>query len=201
MKRKEADVIVVAAGPAGLAASIAAAESSLRVISFEKSNVTGGTANMGMGIFAAGSSYQKEAFVGITPQEAFEKHMEFTHYRVNAALIKTYFEKSADTIEWLKSMGVEFFGAYKYFEGSEQTWHIVKNAYGAPGPRAASNMYKVMTQKALELGVEFLFETPVQELIVENGRVIGAVGKDKTGKTVCSQILCRGLWNPGRAAN
>ena len=49
MKNLETDVIVVAAGLSGLAASIAAAEGGARVIAFEKSNNTGGAANMGMG--------------------------------------------------------------------------------------------------------------------------------------------------------
>ena len=55
-------------------------------------------------------------------------------------------ESLKDTVEWLKSMGVEFLGAFKYFEGSEATWHIVKTAFGAPGPRAAAGMYKIMTE-------------------------------------------------------
>ena len=38
MKTMEADVIVVAAGPAGLAAAITAGENDLKAIVFEKSN-------------------------------------------------------------------------------------------------------------------------------------------------------------------
>lgn len=49
MRKIETDVIVVAAGLSGLAASVAAAESGVRVTTFEKSNTTGGAANMGMG--------------------------------------------------------------------------------------------------------------------------------------------------------
>ena len=47
MKNMETDVIVVAAGLSGLAASIAAAENGANVLVFEKSNTTGGAANMG----------------------------------------------------------------------------------------------------------------------------------------------------------
>lgn len=52
-------------------------------------------------------------------------------------LVQTYFEKSADTIEWLQDMGVEFAGAFKYFTESAATWHIVKPENGVIGPRAA----------------------------------------------------------------
>ena len=37
--------------------------------------------------------------------------MEYTHYNVDARLVKRYFEQSAETIEWLEDMGVEFEGA------------------------------------------------------------------------------------------
>ena len=55
MKTMEADVIVVAAGPAGLAAAITAGENDLKAIVFEKSNTTGGAANMGMGPLGIGT--------------------------------------------------------------------------------------------------------------------------------------------------
>lgn len=45
----ETDVIIIAAGAAGLAAAVIAAQSGLSVIVFEKNAMTGGTANRGMG--------------------------------------------------------------------------------------------------------------------------------------------------------
>ena len=59
MENKKADVVVVAAGLSGLAASIAAAEEGKSVITVEKSNVTGGAANMGMSPLAIGTHYQR----------------------------------------------------------------------------------------------------------------------------------------------
>ena len=79
--------------------------------------------------------------------------MEYTHYRVDSDLVQTYFNKSADTIEWLEDMGVEFAGAFRYFRESEATWHIVKPENGVIGPRAAGPMVRAMTEKAKELGV------------------------------------------------
>ena len=49
MKTMETDVIIVAAGPSGLAAAVTVGEAGLSSIVFEKSNTTGGAANMGMG--------------------------------------------------------------------------------------------------------------------------------------------------------
>ena len=132
MKTIETDVVVVAAGLSGLAAAVTAAEHGARVIALEKAKTTGGAANMGMGPLGVGSRLQKERMITITPGEAYRKHMNYTHCRVDARLVREYYWKSGDTIGWLEKMGVEFFtvgGAFgapentRYYAGSEQTAH------------------------------------------------------------------------------
>ena len=81
-------------------------------------------------------------------------------------------------------MGVEFAGAFKYFEESEATWHIVKPENGVIGPRAAGGMVKCMTNRAKDLGTTFEMETTVTELIVEDGRVCGVMAVDKDGQQI-----------------
>lgn len=184
MKSMEADVIVVGVGPAGLAASISAAEEGHKVLVFEKSNTTGGAGNMGMGLFALETPIQRDSFINLSKNDAFHMHMEYTHYRVDASLVKTYFDKSTSTIQWLQDMGVEFHGAFKYFSASEATWHVVKPESGVPGPRAASAMYKIMTEKAKELGVEFLLETPVKKLITKDNIVTGVMAVDSNDQEI-----------------
>lgn len=184
MKTMESDVIVVAAGPAGLAAAITAGENDLKAIVFEKANTTGGAANMGMGPLGIDTKIQKKGFLDITKEEALDIHMKYTHFRVDEDLVQTYFEKSADTIEWLEDMGVEFAGAFRYFAESAATWHIVKPENGVIGPRAAGPMVKIMTDKVKELGGEIYLETPVKELIVENGKVVGVKAMDKNGEEI-----------------
>ena len=184
MKNMEADVIVVAAGPAGLAAAITAGENDLKTIVFEKANTTGGAANMGMGPLGIGTKIQKRDFNEITKDEAYDIHMKYTHYRVDADLVQTYFEKSADTIEWLEDMGVEFAGAFRYFAESAATWHIVKPENGVIGPRAAGPMVRIMTEKAKELGAEIYLETPVKSLIMEDGKCVGVHAVDKNGEEI-----------------
>ena len=192
MKKIDKDVIVVAAGLSGLAASIAAAERGASVVVFEKSNTTGGAANMGMGPLGIGSSIQKQHMVSLTPGEAFRKHMYFTHYKVDARMVRDYYFKSGDTIDWLMEMGVEFAGVQRAFSADEATrpysdgeftWHVVKpEGGGMPGPRSASAMTKKMTERAVELGVEFMFETPVYKIIMEDGKAAGVMAKNINGE-------------------
>lgn len=185
MKQFETDVVVVAAGPAGLAAAVTAAEKGRKVIVLEKAATTGGTGNMGMGPFAVGSKLQKVKNISLTKDEAFKIWMDYTHWRVDARLVSDYINKTAGTIDWLEDMGVEWYDVIAYVKGSHFTQHLVKPSSGArPGPQAASTMYKIMTEHASELGVKFFLETPAKKLIKEGGRITGVIAEDKNKEEI-----------------
>ncbi|MGI6730714.1 MAG: FAD-dependent oxidoreductase [Anaerovoracaceae bacterium] len=193
MKQEKTNVVVVAAGLSGLAATISAAESGVGVIAFEKANTTGGAANMGMGPLGVGSRLQREKLVSITPGEAFRKHMNFTHWRVDARMVREFYFRSGETIDWLEDMGVEFLSvqrAYaapevlKPYATSEETWHVVRPSDGSniAGPRAAGAMIKVMTDRALELGADIRLNTKVIEILKEGDKVVGVIAEDANGE-------------------
>lgn len=181
MNNLEADVIVVAAGAAGLAAAIAAAEKGVRVVAFEKASTTGGTGNRGMGLFGVESRLQRLKQMGPTRDEAFKIFMDYTHWRVDARLVRAYIDKSTTTIDWLEKMGVEFLEPSAYFPGGWPTWHIVKPG----GEGCAANMFKIMTERAKELGVKILLQTPVKKILKKGERVVGVVAEDeRTGESI-----------------
>lgn len=183
MKTLETDVVIVAAGPAGLCAAVAAAEGGAEVIVFEKTETCGGTANMGMGPFGVESRLQKRNMIDLTKEDAFRRFMDYVHWKADAQLVHDYIWKSGDTIDWLEDMGVVFAGVEKNFPQSEYTWHVVQPAGGGrPGPRAASTMNKIIYERALELGVTFYFNTPVYELIKEDDEVIGCRARSNDGE-------------------
>ena len=188
-------ICIVGAGPTGLAAAVQAAEDGADVLVIDKAAAVGGAANMGMGPLGIGTKYQKRDMQDITVEKAFDMIMTYTHYMVDARVVKRYFEQSAETIEWLEDMGVEFEGAFKYFPQAEPTWHIVKTDQGI-GPRAASFMNKALYAHAQELGVEFLLETPAKKLIKEDGAVTGVIATTKDGKDITIEakavIVCTG---------
>ena len=192
----EAQIVVIAGGPSGLSAAVQAAEDGADVILIEKNAAVGGAANMGMGPLAIGSHYQQRQMIDITVEKALNMFMEYTHYNVDGRLVKRYFEQSAETIEWLEDMGVEFEGAYKYFTKSEATWHIVKTDQGI-GPRAASFMNKALYARAQELGVKVMLETAGKKILKDDeGKVCGVVATDKDGKEITiackAAIICTG---------
>ncbi len=195
MRELNTEICVVAGGPSGLSAACQAAEDGAKVIVLEKAASVGGAANMGMGPLGIGTRQQKEQMEELTVEKAFNMFMEYTHYNIDARLLRRYFEQSAETIEWLEDMGVEFAGAFRYFPKSEPTWHIVKTEH-AIGPRAASAMNSALYNHALEMGVEIYTETPAKEILMDEGKVVGVRAVDKNGEEVkvnCkAAIICTG---------
>ncbi|MDO4572753.1 MAG: FAD-dependent oxidoreductase [Clostridia bacterium] len=180
----EADICVVGGGMSGLTAAIAAAEAGRSVCVIEKGGTVGGAANMGMGFFAVESRHQKAQLVNHTVDGLFREFMDYTHWRVNAPLVKKLFSMSASTVDWIEGMGVEFLGAYKYFEDSNQTWHIVKTpGSGRPAERCAGVMIKAMKDRADALGVHFAFHTAAEKLEqAPDGRVCGVLARTGEGR-------------------
>ena len=144
MKQLETDVVVVAAGLSGLAASVAAAEAGARVITLEKAPITGGAANMGMGPAAAGSPLQKGSMIEVTPGELFRRHMFYTHYQVDARLVRDYYFKSGDTIAWLQDMGVVFNSVRPAFRARERT-----RAYGVTARDKDGEEYEISCKSVI----------------------------------------------------
>ena len=190
MKELSTDIVVIAGGLSGLSAAVQASENGADVIILEKAANCGGAANMGMGPLGINSHFQRQQMDELTVEKALKLFMEYTHYQANARLVKRYFELSGQTIEWLESIGVEFEGAFRAFPGSEATWHIVKSDLGI-GPRTASFMIKRLVERATELGVNILTETPAKKIIMENGRVAGVTATCKDGEEL--RVSCKAV--------
>lgn len=198
MKKMEADIVVIAAGLSGISATVAAAESGLKVVTFEKSTIIGGAANMGIGPLAVDSRPQHMLGVNISAEEAFMKHMHYTHWMADdARLVMEFYKKTASTIDWLEDMGVRF--AYdgmklytpvrmKHYAEPESTVHpVIPEGGGKPGPRSAGFMCKCLGIRAKELGAEIYFETPVYKILMEDNKACGVLARNKDGE----EIECR----------
>ncbi len=185
MKQLETDVAVIAAGVAGMASAVAAAEKGAKVIVFEKTALTGGTGNKGTGPFAVESKLQQKKNVALTIEKAFKIFMDYTHWRVDARLVRDYFYKSADTLDWLEKMGVVFDDVMPYIMGSCPTWHGVAGPSGHfQGGKSTATMMNCLTKRAKELGVQILLETPAKKILKEKDRIVGLVAEDKSEQTV-----------------
>jgi fumarate reductase flavoprotein subunit len=184
MAQLETDVVVVAAGASGLAASVAAAQLGLKVITLEKSSTTGGAANMGMGPLGIESRLTRAKQFSPTKDEAFKVFMDYVHWQADAKLVRAHLNKSGETISWLEDLGVTFSEPASYFPGSYPTWHIVQPESGHPGPTAAATLLKILTQRAKELGVKLMLQTPATKLLKDGNKVVGVVAESKSGEEI-----------------
>ncbi len=184
---KQADVVVVGAGAAGLSAAVRAAEQGLNVIVMERFSTAGGTAALTEGMFAVESSIQKDMGITTTRDEVFTKCMNYHHYVNDARIMRTFVDKSASTIDWLLDEGVTF-QTVEPLGNSLPTWHIFEGL----SKQAMATMY----DKAVEKGVGFEFETTAKKLNIEDGKVTGVVGVTKNGESLLVEapvaIMCGG---------
>jgi fumarate reductase flavoprotein subunit len=176
------DLAIVGGGTSGLAAAVAAAEKGAMVTIIEKASTTGGTGNMAMGPFAVESRLQKEKNVSLTKDEAFRIHMDYTHWKVDARMVKAYIDKSGDTISWLEDMGTRFAEVESQFIGAHCTHHNVLAVGGGTGLSVGSNMMKALTIRAKELGVRILLRTRALKVVTQEGCVVGVLAEDTAGE-------------------
>ncbi len=171
---KEADVVVVGSGMAGMSAAIEAASQGAKVILLEKQSVLGGSTNFAEGIFGCESPIQKELGITVNQQELLREEFEFSNYRVDGNLWRDVMKHAGEDIQWLMDMGVKFETVTSTGAGNK-TWHV----YEGFGETVINEHMKPAAEK---LGVEILTSTPATELIMKDGKVAGVKAKTKDGK-------------------
>ncbi len=182
------DIVVVGSGSSGICATVQAAELGADVILLESNSVLGGNGALTEGMFAIGSSLQKETGVGtdITFKEVITTEQEFFNYRVNALFWKDLVENSADNLDWLIKNGVKFSGVVDnyYGLGKIPVFHWFLDGKG-------KNFIEPMAAKAEEMGVKIMMKTPASDLIVDNGKVVGIYAKKEDDTLI--QINCKAV--------
>ena len=178
---EEHDIVVVGAGGTGLAAGIQAFEDGLDVVVLEKKAMAGGTFPGSEGMFAVGSHWQKEAGYDIDVEEIIGRLMTYHHYVPDPELYRAFFNKTAETIDWLEKEGVGFQEVVALGE-SDPTWHL----YAGERSKGLGAQFMVsFIAHAEEIGLDIRYETPAKQLVTdESGAVTGVLAVDKDGKVI-----------------
>lgn len=171
------DVVVIGAGSAGLSAAVSAAHKGAKVVVLEKMPGAGGSSNFAEGLFAVGTNQQRLKAIGLTKEQAYEKLMEYHHYRNNAALMAQTIKNSNSVIEWLEQQGVRF-EVVTMSKTEAPTWHLILDQGKAHHGAA---LIQPLQAKAKELGVNILFQTPAKELIFNGSGVTGVKAVNTKG--------------------
>ncbi|MBI4192674.1 MAG: FAD-dependent oxidoreductase [Betaproteobacteria bacterium] len=164
------DVVVIGGGGSGLAAAIAAADQGAGVIVLEKNPVLGGTTALSVGVISATRTPNQTRMGIVDSPEAHYEDMElfskiYTSRADNDALRRVLAENLPDTVQWLSSLGVEFFGP------TEESPHRKPRMHNAL-PGARSYIYHLQ-RRAKSIGVQILTNARARRLLVSDGRVVG----------------------------
>ena len=193
MEKKSADFVVIGCGACGLAAALQAGFGGASVIILDKNKTYGGMSTFSEGMFAVGTKYQSAMKLPYTVEDRFLAHMEASHWKANPLIVRTFMEKTADTIEWLEDIGCEFTGVRSFYSGAPFVWHMIKGspegAHSSSSP-AQYGLLKPMMKKVEELkNITVMLETKAVR-IIRDGGIKGVVAETKCGEQFEIEALC-----------
>ena len=190
VRTEETEVLVVGAGIAGMSCVLSAAEAGAKVTVLEK---TGYYAARGFNIGVVNSSLMRERGYYNDPDEVAREWIKRCGNRCDERVVRKYVTRSPEAMDWLLDIitrpeygvrpelqGCLYKGeTYRELIGS----HIF---YDGPISRAGkiggmTDVVECMYVESQKYDVKYLFNTPMEQLIVEDGRVVGVYGRSEEG--------------------
>ncbi|MBI5016316.1 MAG: FAD-binding protein [Deltaproteobacteria bacterium] len=182
---RQADIVFVGAGSAGLSGAVRAGELGLKAVVLEKLGSCGGDTLIAAGFWLAGGTrFQRALGIEDSADGLYRYLMEYSSYRCRPDLIRVLADRAAPNLEWLESQGLTF-QADVHAHGTTSVRRVHQNV--GMGPQYV----KVMKERAEQLGAEILLKTGAKELILEGDRVAGVVAETAAGDTI--DIRARGV--------
>lgn len=171
------DVLVIGGGGAGLAAAIEARTGGANTILIEKNDALGGTTAWSIGSFTAtGTPQQQKAGIDDSTDAHFEDMPKFAGPdadRDNPVLRRLFVENANDTLRWLMSLGVEFFGPMPEPPHTKPRMHNV-----LPNSRA---YIRLLGKHAGRIGVDIRCGVRASRFLLDGDRVTGIAGNGPAG--------------------
>lgn len=176
---KTYDIVVVGAGTSGIPAAITAFEEGASVAVLQKE-----ATSISQGDMSSGIVLDESTNLGL--QGFKQTYRKICNYRINHDLLDTFINYSGETALWLlkhsKMAGyegqIQEFSRNDYYDG--ESVGLAVNTYGIK-PKGHHDMFLALSEWAAAQGIEFFYETPAVQLVVEDGKVTGVVGKGKDG--------------------
>lgn len=177
----EYDVVVIGAGAAGVPCALSAFEAGASVAVLQKQRFAFSQGNMGSGINLDKSDAAGIAAFLHDTNERLEQRGDWKQLRAYAA-------NSHEAINWMearvKEAGVEPVVAESVFTYEDGQTCTTKILQFGPKPKNIGDAVMALAAYAEEKGVKFYYETPAVQLVKEDGRVTGVIGKDKDGRHI-----------------
>ena len=180
------DVVVVGGGGAGLCAALSAAQNGAEVLLLEAAPKLGGSAALSGGAFyAAGTPIQKAAGVNDTADAMYHYYMIVNQYRLEPSLVRRLCDESADVMEWLQDLGVEFHKDV-YVAG------LANVARGHRGIGGGAGIIEVLDRRVYaHPGITIALNSRVGSLTIDRDQIVG-VEADGHAVTAGAVVLTTG---------
>jgi len=174
-------LLVVGAGACGLAAAIAAHDAGIEVAIVEKLDRPGGNSSLSTGsIPGAGSRYQRDAGIEDSPDRMVADLLAVAGHHDAEPLTRLMAEQSAPLVEWL----IDDLGArMRLITEYRHVGHSVPRLH-APSSRRGQDLVDDLLRFVADRGIPLAVGNPVEDLLVEDGAVVGARigGEDVTAR-------------------
>lgn len=182
-KEVVADVVVIGAGGAGMAAAVSAHEQGKTVVVIEKTSQMGGNTILSGGALNA---VDEGSATALENKDSVELHYTQTYEGGDKAgdeeLIKYMTDHAWEGVEWLKGLGM------KFNEGTfTVTGGMWPRAHKPSEPEGTGFFKTYQEYMDKHEGIEVLYNTSADELVVEDGVVTGVLATGKTGNKVSVQ--------------
>ena len=179
----EADVVVIGAGGAGLAAAITAEQNGAKVIVVEKMPKVGGNTILAGG---AVNAVEDRSEFAIKQNDSVYWHywqtMNGGDWQGDPELVMTLVSNAYDAIQWTKELGMEWLGEEAVFTVSGGLWPRAWK----PAMTAGTGFFDTYTKYIDKTDkIDLMLNTKAEEILVDDmGAACGIVCTGETGNTI-----------------
>ena len=175
---KEADVVVIGAGGAGLTSSIAAHEKGAKVILIEKTELLGGNTNYATaGLNAAGTKIQEKLGIKDSPELFYEDTMKGGKNKNNKELVRVLVNNSSAIVDWLTERGADL------SELTSTGGQSVKRTHRPTGGSAVGpNIVAALSKTAESEKIDIRKGTKAIALVKAKNKIVGVKVREVDGK-------------------
>lgn len=173
---KEADIVIIGAGGAGLVAAARATVEGASVIVLEKMDDVGGASQHATLAFGIGTKVQKRAGMELDENQILTMVLAMNNYRPDVKVLRQLIHKGSETIDWMEDLGMDWELALWDIPG-----YLKKGTFQRRWLCPQRDITDFMHDIAKKKGADFLLSTRAVALVKEGNRIVG-VKAEREGK-------------------